>query len=527
MTSASSLRPKIDPLPLREALSGVAIQGEDSAGEPGASPLVTGVTVDSMDIEPGWIFVAVGGARFHGAKFAEDAVQRGAVAIVTDVAGAEQTPDIPEVPVLVTEDPRASAAVISRNIYWPHFSDLHLVGVTGTNGKTTTTYMVRGALELKFGSVALLGTVEIDVRGPSVEPLISERTTAESPVIYRALALAGQNGYGAAIVEASSHALSLHRIAGLFFDSVVFTNLQHDHLDFYGSMENYYEAKAELFSPKHAKAGVTSIDDEWGRKLAMEAQIPVQTVSALSDESAPEGAQANHWKVRDIRSDASKWGISFDLQDPAGVVHACFCPIPGRVNVQNSALAIMSALQSGVPVEQAIEGLANTVPPPGRMEIVPTVEKQPRVLVDYAHTPEALEAALKTLRPLVPGKLILVFGTDGDRDASKREPLAAIAAQLGDDLWITDENPRTEDPQLVRNDLLRGVSQVRPGMEDVTEVTTSRRDAIRKAILSGKRGDLVVILGKGAEAYQEIDGVRHAHLDSVVAAEVTREVNLF
>lgn len=527
MSLINTLRPAIEPVLLSSVVSGL---GTSQESEPDFSDFstvyVSGVTLDSSDMEPGWIFVAVDGLKHHGLRFAPEAVRAGAVAVVTDRTGKELANDI-AVPVIAVEDPRQAAGRIASRIYGPYVSELTLVAVTGTNGKTTTTYLVRGALSSTFDKVALMGTVEIDVGKEGEDALVSERTTAESPVVYRALAVAAQNGYAAAVVEASSHALSLHRLAGLKFDSVIFTNLQHDHLDFYGDMANYFEAKAQLFTKEYATAGVVSLDDKWGRKLAEEAQIPIDTVSAFGNSTPDTPHPAANWEVIDMADDPVRWGIGFELKDPGGTIHDCFCPLPGKVNVQNSALALACAAQMGVPIDQAITGLACAVAPPGRMEVVPTIPKQPRVLVDYAHTPEALEATLTTLRPLVEGELVTVFGTDGDRDASKREDLAAVAALLADRLWITDENPRTEDPESIRKYLLRGVQRERPGMEKVVEVKTSRRDAIRKAILAAGPGDLVVILGKGAEPYQEIDGVMHAHLDSAVAAEVTREVNLF
>lgn len=487
-----------------------------------AKTLVSGVSVDSADLEPGWVFVAIPGQRRHGIDYAAKAVASGASVVVTDKEGAEKTEGL-EVPVVIVDDPRLEGALMASRFYLPYLGDLIVVGVTGTNGKTTSTYLLRGALEPKFKKVALMGTLEISVEAPGQTPLVSERTTAEAPVIYRALALAAENGYGAAVVEASSHALSLHRVAGLKFASVMFTNLQHDHLDFYGTMESYYEAKAELFTSKHARMGVVCVDDRWGQKLARSAKIPLETVSALQPTPQTLTNPGSHWEAAAQEADPHAWGTFFDLMDPQGQLHECFCPIPGLVNVQNSALSLVCATQVGVPLQEAIAGLSATAPPPGRMEVVPRGANQPLVLVDYAHTPEALEALLQTLRPLVTGRVILVFGTDGDRDASKREPLAQIAARLGDELWITDENPRTEDPQQVRDYLLRGASSIRVNMDGVTEVKTSRRDAIRKAIMSARKDDLVAILGKGAEPYQEIDGVHHSHLDAQVAAEVLRD----
>lgn len=510
---STQLRPQIPGISLAAALAGVPTV---EAPQDVADIQVNGVSVDSTDIDAGWIFVAIPGEKYHGVRFAADAIDNGAAVVLTDATGAPTAKSL-GVPTVVVDNPRAQAPLIARNLYGPSFiPQMPLVGVTGTNGKTTTTYLIRSALEPKFSPVGLMGTVEIAV---SPQPFSVGRTTAEAPVVYRALAAAAQNGYHAAVIEASSHAVSFDRIAGLYFTSVVFTNLQHDHLDFYGSWENYFEAKAALFSPQMARQGVVCVDDEWGRRLAREAKIPVATVSAL-EATPPDIPLTNHWTVSDIQQETERWGISFTLTASGGDEHRVYCPIPGLFNVQNAACAVISAAQTGVPLPQAIEGLARCPGVPGRMEAVPTqAQSAPRVIVDYAHTPEAMELLLRSVAGAVAGKTILVFGTDGDRDATKREGLAEIAARGADILWVTDENPRFEDPQQIRDQLLRGIKRIRPTLDDTIEVKTSRTDAVRRAIQSAQPGDLVLITGKGAEPYQEIQGVKHSFTDRRVAAE--------
>lgn len=302
--------------------------------------------------------------------------------------------------------------------------------------------------------------------------------------------------------------------------------MQHDHLDYYHTMETYFEAKALLFHPEHARAGVVCIDDVWGQEMSRRADIPIATLSALTDTPEEFRGRANHWWVTDRVDDSRRWGVSFTLHSPDGAHYDCFCPILGAVNVQNAAAAIISATQLGVPIEEAITAIAASSGVAGRMEkVASNPDIHPNILVDYAYTPEALEALLKTLRPLVSGRLIVVFGTDGDKDASKREGLGKAAAQYGDDLWVTDENPRTEDPQQVRDYLLRGIRQVRPTLDRVTEVTTCRRDAVRRAIMSAHPGDLVAITGKGPEPYQVVMGVKHAYNDVPVAEETLRAIH--
>lgn len=503
------------PISLSEAIDGCLVKAIKSDC-PASDIVVSGVSVDSSDIAPGWVFIGIPGANKHGASYVGAAKDLGAVALVTDETGLAYGQDS-GLPVVIVEDPRAAAAQIANNILGESVNKLKLAAVTGTNGKTTTTYLLRAALQEAPGKAAVMGTLEIDVCD---DVLIASRTTAESPVVYKALATASEAGRSAAVVEASSHALSLNRIDGLQFDCAVFTNLQHDHLDYYGDMENYFLAKAELFTPARARAGVVCVDDKWGQRLAKETQIPIQTVSVLRPTPTELRGAINHWKLIDFADDADRWGVSFVLRSPDGVEHDCFCPIPGSVNVQDAALAIVAAAQMGVPIEEAIRRVSVAASVPGRMEIVPSNEgTQPRILVDYAHTPEALEALLETIRPLVSGEVVLVFGTDGDRDESKREGLGRIAARLADKLWVTDENPRNEDPQEIRDYLLRGIKSVRPNLDDVAEVTTCRRDAVREAILSAGPGDLIAITGKGAETYQEVKGVKHAYSDIIVASE--------
>ena len=517
MTSVTDIRPSIDPLPLQRAFDGLDVEGfygadGASAALKGCDLAVTGVTVSSNDCEPGWIFVAIPGLKQHGIRFAHAAIEAGASVILTDEEGRVQAHERGlGTPVVQVADPRGVVPALCANVYSCPSSRLTTMAVTGTNGKTTTSYLMRAAIASRFPQASLCGTVETHVGPISFEAV---RTTAEAPVIARFLAATEQYGCGAGVIELSAHALSLHRVDGIVFDVAAFTNLQHDHLDYYGDMEHYFAAKALLFTPEHSRAGVVCVDDEWGRRLATQATVPVTTVSALTSESAD-------WQVRDVAPDKAIGRTVFTLVDPNGVGHRVAMPILGEVNVQNTAVAIVSAVTLGIDLADVIASIEDAPQIPGRMEKVnPTPGAQPLVIVDYAHTPEALEWTLRSTRELTPGKVVIVFGTDGDRDATKREHLAAIAAREADVLWVTDENPRTEDPQSIRDYLLRGIASVRPGMEDVTEVTTCRRDAVRRAILAADPGDTVIITGKGAEWYQEIQGIHHRYNDVPVAAEV-------
>ena len=513
MTYANDIRPITSPIPLSEALEGV--QDVDWLLCPDTELPVSGVSVSSIDIEDNWVFIAIPGLVQHGIRFLHAAVEAGATAVVTDREGSERAREMnPDIPIVVVANPRRASATIAANIYRHPTSALKTAAVTGTNGKTTTTYLLRSILRSTFNDPALCGTVEIRVGDLVIN---SEKTTSEAPEVERILALAREKDCGAAIVEVSAHALSLNRVDDIIFDVAAFTNLQHDHLDYYGDMEHYFEAKKSLFTPAHSRCGVVCIDDEWGLRLAQESEVPVTTVSVFSHREAD-------WTVRRINFDRAIPAVTFDLVTPQGNERHIRMPMLGEVNVQNAVVALVAALKLGCEFEAAVSALEGAEQIPGRMTSVnPDPGAQPLVIVDFAHTPEGLDWTLKSVRELTRGKLVLVFGTDGDRDATKREPLAEIAAQLADVLWVTDENPRTEDASSIRQQLLNGIRRVRPDFHDVTEVTTCRRDAVRQAILAADAGDIVVISGKGAEWYQDIQGIKHVYNDVPVAREVLEQ----
>lgn len=523
MSSLSEIRPQTTALPLDIALQGCGKwqmwTDENGLVDPSdtlkALP-VAGVSVSTDDLDVDWAFVGIPGAHRHGASLGETARLGGASIIVTDQDGAQLAQDA-GLPIVVVSDPRRTAAIMATNLHTPAQKDLVIAGVTGTNGKTTTTYFLRSALASGLGNMGLFGTLEVNTGSLSVA---AHRTTHEAPVVHRALAATAQAGLRGAVVEVSSHALSLGRVDGVDFDLAIFTNLQHDHLDFYdNSMDLYFEAKASLFEPSRTRVGVSAVDDEYGRRLVRQAQVPMHAVQVLTDDDLSDLA-VPLWRVTGVTPNRAIGGSTFTLTDPSGAEHEAVCPIPGLVNVQDAALAIVGAAVLGVPIQDAVDGVAHAPAVPGRMQWVPSLPHQPQVLVDYAHTPEALERLLLDIRPLCHGDLILVFGTDGDRDATKRIPLGEIAARLGDKLWVTDENPRWEDASTVRAQLLRGIANVRPDMKGVTEVTTCRRDAVREAVYAAQAGDVVIISGKGAESHQEIRGVMHDYLDATVASEV-------
>lgn len=524
MASLTALRPQTTSLPLRAALDGTGPwnvwtreNGHTATSATIADLPVSGVSVSTDDLDTDWVFVGIPGASLHGAALAEVARLQGASVIVTDAEGAPLAAAA-GLPIIVVDDPRTAAGRIAENLYRPHHADLVVAGVTGTNGKTTTTYFLRAALSPKLGRMGLLGTLEVDTGDYSTR---AERTTHEAPVVHRALAATAEAGLRGAVVEVSSHALSLGRVEGVHFSLGVFTNLQHDHLDFYdNSMDLYFEAKSQLFTSGRTDCGVTAVDDEYGRRLARSATIPMQAVQVLTND-VPDVGDTPLWKVTDIHADRDLGGSRFLLTEPSGAQHQVACPIPGLVNVQDAALAIVGAHSLGVTVAQAASEVRAAPPVPGRMQWVrPPAAHLPTVLIDYAHTPEALERLLIDIRPLVEGDLILVFGTDGDRDATKRVPLGQMAGLHADRIWITDENPRWENPGSIRAELRRGITLARPSLANVTEITSSRRDAIREAIYAASPEDIVVVSGKGAETYQEVRGVRHQQTDAGIVGEV-------
>lgn len=468
----------------------------------------TGVSVASGDVLPGDVFVALSGLKVHGATYAAQALEAGAVAILTDDAGAELVAALdPQVPVLVAPDPRALAGPVAA---WAHdhpARGIVTVGITGTNGKTTTTYFVDAALRTRHTSTGVMGTVELRIGSEAIE---SPRTTVEAPVVQSILALMHERGATACSMEVSSHALALGRVRGLELDVVGFTNLQRDHLDFHGDMEGYFRDKSRLFAPGQARRGVVVVDDEWGRRLVAEAQIPVESVATQVGSAA---AQDADWAVTSADIGLDGIGSTFTLRGPDGTEHAAASPLPGRVNVSNAALAIVLAHRAGLELADAIEAVGHASAIPGRMErVVERGAGMPLGLVDYAHTPDALVLALDAVRPITPGRLILVFGSDGDRDQGKRPLMGEIGARQADVLVVTDENPRSEEPAAIRASILEGVRAVRPDLTDVHEAT-SRTQAIHDAFEIATEQDTIIITGKGHEPTQEIAGVFHRYND--------------
>ena len=482
---------------------------------------VTGATLDSRSVRPGDLYAALPGANVHGARFCAQAAAAGAVAVLTDPAGRDlvtagrDDPAARSLPLLVVDDPRAVLGDLAARVHGLPGRRLTTVGVTGTNGKTTTAYLVESLLRAAGWSTGLLGTVETRIAGERVS---SVRTTPEAPDLHALLARMVAAGVRGVALEVSSHALAQHRVDGLVVDVAVFTNLSQDHLDFHGSMAEYFAAKARLFTPAHARRGVVWTDpadpEGWGARMAERAQVPVVTVGpagAAGERPAPD------WTVHEVRSERAR--STFRLSGP-GAELALTSPLPGGFNVANTALAAVAALLLGVPAEVVERGSAQAEGVPGRMQAVGTgAPGEPLVVVDYAHTPDALDRVLRTLRTATPGRLVAVVGAGGDRDRGKRPLMGAAAAALADVLVVTDDNPRSEPPAQVRAAVLAGA---RGGRAEVLEVA-DRASAVEVALARcAGADDTLLLAGKGHESGQEVAGVVTPFDDRLVAAEALR-----
>lgn len=470
-----------------------------------AGTLVTGITHASGEVQPGDLYVALPGQRTHGARFVPEAVDGGAAAVLTDAAGASLC-GAARLPVLVANDPRTLLGDAAAYIYGFPAQRLTTVGVTGTNGKTTVTAMLHAVLTSAYGSAGLVGTIETRL-GDRVVP--SVRTTPEASDLQAVLAVLVEERVRACALEVSSHALALHRVDGLVVDVAGFTNLSPDHQDFHPDMEHYFATKASLFTPQRSRRGVVMVDDRWGRRLAAMSGVPVTTVSADPDDSDDPAVRAADWRVAQLR--AAGAGSRAELVGPHGG-YDMVVPMPGLVNVANAALTVALAAEIGLDPAQSVAALAEAPMVPGRMELV-SGTVLPVVVVDYAHSPDALARALGTLRAASPEPLVVVVGAGGDRDRTKRAPMGEVAARGADLVVVTDDNPRSEDPATIRAEVLAGARSVAP--HRVREVG-DRAEAIQTALRLAGTGT-VLLAGKGHEQGQEVAGAVHPFDDRVVA----------
>jgi UDP-N-acetylmuramoyl-L-alanyl-D-glutamate--2,6-diaminopimelate ligase len=511
----AALRPErvpVRPFAGLAVLLGLRTSGQDAldafTGQNGPSG-VTGITHDSRFVRPGDLYAALPGSRFHGARFCAEAAAAGAAAVLTDPAGRDEAVRA-GLPAFVVADPRARLGEVAAWIYGYPAERLLLIGVTGTSGKTTTTYLVESGLRAAGYVTGLIGGVQTRI-GSTVGP--SELTTPEATDLQALLAVMAQRRVMAAAMEVSSHALALGRVAGTRYDVAVFTNLSQDHLDFHASMDDYFAAKAQLFTPRYAASGVVNIDDPRGRQLAGQAQIPITTFSA-------EGRSEADWRAVDVRTGAD--GSAFRVIGPGGVEADAAAALPGRFNVANALAAIVGLVEAGIPLGSAVAGVAACPGVPGRLERVEAGQDF-TVLVDYAHKPGAVEAALTALRQVTLGSLTIVLGCGGDRDTAKRPLMGAAAARLADTAIFTSDNPRSEDPLAILAQMMLGAVEVPQASRADVTVLPDRAAAIESAIATAGKGDVVLIAGKGHETGQYLGATAIQFDDREVAARALRQ----
>jgi UDP-N-acetylmuramoyl-L-alanyl-D-glutamate--2,6-diaminopimelate ligase len=455
---------------------------------------VTGITAASGNVRPGDLFAGLPGSAIHGAELVETARAAGAVAVVTDAVGASFVPA--DVPVLVVDDVRRRLGPIAATVYGQPSRALTMLGITGTSGKTTTAYLARSGLTAAGVPTALIGTVATLIGD---DELATGFTTPEAPELQALLALMVERGSRTVVMEVSSHALSMERVTGIEFAVGAFTNLSQDHLDFHADMEQYFAAKARLFDGRTAVPIIVT-DDSWGRRLATElterrAEYAPVTVSTTGDSSVT-------WRAADIRT-GPDGRTRFQVLGP-GTRFEAGCAVPGEYNVANVLVALALVDNAGVPAAQAAAAIS-VATVPGRMERIDA--GQPFLaVVDYSHKPAAVEGALRALRPLTRGRLIVVLGCGGDRDRAKRPVMGEVAARDGDLVIITDDNPRSEPPAAIRAAMLAGARAVPTGRRAEIREIGDRGEAIQAAVALAGPGDTVLLAGKGHETGQEIAG---------------------
>ncbi len=455
---------------------------------------VTGVTLDSRRVRPGDLYAALPGFTTHGARFAGMARSAGAAAILTDTSGLDviEAAGGVEVPVLVVEDPRGVLGAVSAWVYGEPARALATTGITGTNGKTTASYLLDAALRAGGHVTGMIGTVATHI---GAEVLPATRTTPEAPDLHALLAVMRERGASAVTMEVSSHALELGRVDGVLFDLAVFTNLSQDHLDFHGDMDSYFAAKAALFTAERADAGLVCVDDAWGRRLAGSATIPVTTFSVIGPAD---------WTVSDV-TPGHRANTTFTVHGP-GLELRSGVGLPGLFNVANALAALAAAVHHGVEADVAARAIAECPGVPGRME--PVRAGQPFLaLVDYAHTPDAVARAIAATREVTGGRVITVLGCGGDRDRDKRPRMGEVAARGSDILVITDDNPRSESALAIREAIMEGVARVDRRVRAEVLVEGDRRAALGIATGMARADDAVLVLGKGHEQGQEAAGV--------------------
>lgn len=503
--AASHLPPVLRPAhPPRRSLGELARRFGTRIEGAADDVVLTGITLATADLRAGEAFVAMRGVNRHGAELAGQAVDAGAVAIITDEDGARIAAGA-GVPIVVVDHPRALLGDLSAWVYGTGPGDdlPLLLGTTGTNGKTSVSHLLEGILGQLGVVTGLSSTAERHIAG---DVIVSRLTTPEASEFHALLALMRERGVEAVAVEVSAQALSRHRVDGLVFDVAAFTNLSHDHLDDYADMREYFEAKLPLFRPDRARRGVISLDSAPGTEVVERAEIPVVTVATPVIAADPEAASAADWvvEIREERQD----GTEFTLSGPGGRRLTTVVPVIGRHMASNAGLAIVMLLEAGYAWEAivaALDGGRIDAFLPGRTQRV-SGERGPAVYVDFGHSPDAFEKTLAAVRHVTPGKVLMLFGADGDRDATKRHDMGRTAVEGSDILVITDHHPRFEDPDAIRATLLEGARRARPDAE-IHEFSPPERAIVESVALVGE-GDAILWAGPGHQDYRDIRGRR-------------------
>jgi len=464
----------VDPTFPQVRLADVAATvGAEVRGEPDGT--VRDASNDSREVPPGSLFFCIPGEQVDGHAFAQHAVDAGAAALVVDHPLAVAAPQ------LVVRSVREAIGPMSAAVFGHPARDLTVIGVTGTNGKTTITYLLESVFRAAGWRPGVVGTTGLRIDG-TASPL--SHTTPEAPELHRAFARMRAEGVRAVAVEISSHALAQHRVDGLVVDAAIFTNLSQDHLDLHETMKSYFEAKRRLFTPALARHGVVNADDPWGRRLLQDPEISITSYGVESD--------------ADIRAQ----DVSVDGSGSTAIVEGVSVrtSLRGRFNVENVLAAMAAARVVGIATEVAAHGIAEVGRVPGRMEPIDAGQDF-TVVVDYAHTPDSIHNVLRGARGSAEGRVIVVFGCGGDRDRAKRPMMGRAAAEDADLVIVTTDNPRSEDPLVIIDEITSGIPE-----GAATIVEPDRATAIERAIDAAEPGDVVVIAGKGHETTQEVDG---------------------
>ncbi len=465
--------------------------------------IFSGITANSKNILAGDLFVALPGTKFHGANFIDDAINSGAVAVLTDSAGATIIGS--KLPILEMEQVRAFLGPLCSWFYDSPSQNLGVIGITGTNGKTTTASLLNQVWKYAGKETGLIGTVGIEI-GSEILP--TTHTTPEAPELQAVFATLKERHLESVVMEVSSHGLAVARVLGIRFKMVAFTNLTQDHLDFHGSMDKYFETKAKLFSTEFSDLGFVNIDDQYGEKLFTSNQIQMISISRLNSK-----AQWHYERMEPVVG-----GFEVAIRGTGGVLIEGCLNLIGEHNLDNALMAVAMASEGEIDPLVIGNSLKYLVGAPGRLEKV-ELGQDFLALVDYAHTPDAVERTLTTLKKSVSGRLIAVLGCGGDRDRTKR-PVMGKALLSGSDVAIfTSDNPRSENPQTILNEMTAGLE-----LNEKGSVVIDRREAIALAVTQAKAGDCVVLLGKGHESGQEINGVKTAFDDRLELARAIEEL---